>query len=211
MAARIVEYDFGTKGATKRKMEEMKTMVPDKFRKMMTRYWTRVYENVITYMYDEGIYDTGALSASVRIEMSKTIAPGFGFNYEVVRTDGDASAYIVAGGGGVINPRHKKEVDYAQAVHDGHFVTGKQRRAFIKTNKLRRGMEMPKIKTVDLGTGTGWVPGRPFLDEGINRTEGYLDELLKDYMNDKESVWMADQPISTPYSVPIVIKQSKYG
>ena len=46
--------------------------------------------------------DTGALMASVRAEMR-----------------GDLSAALVAGGGGFINPRTGRPVDYARHVHDG--------------------------------------------------------------------------------------------
>lgn len=213
MAARIVEYDLGTKGATKRKMKEMQTMAPDKWRKMMTRYWTRVEENCKIAITEMGAVDTGALRDSIRTESGKTIAPGLYStgNYEVGRTDGDVSAYILAGGGGYINYRHKKEVDYAQAVHDGHFETGKQRRAFIKVKKQRKEMGMPRLEKVDLTRGAGWIAGRPFLDEGIQKTEGYIEQLLKDYMDDKENVWKDDQPIANPYSISTIIKKSKYG
>ncbi|MBL7169364.1 hypothetical protein ISS40_11880 [Candidatus Bathyarchaeota archaeon] len=46
--------------------------------------------------------DTGALMASVRAEMR-----------------GDLLATLVAGGGGFINPRTGRPVDYARHVHDG--------------------------------------------------------------------------------------------
>jgi len=37
----------------------------------------------------------------------------------VGRGDTISEYYILAGGGGVINPIHGREVDYARAVHDG--------------------------------------------------------------------------------------------
>lgn len=46
--------------------------------------------------------DTGALMASIRVEMR-----------------GPHDAALVAGGGGFVNPRTGREVDYARAVHDG--------------------------------------------------------------------------------------------
>jgi len=46
--------------------------------------------------------DTGSLMASVRAEMR-----------------GDLSAALVAGGGGYVNPRTGRPVDYARHVHDG--------------------------------------------------------------------------------------------
>ena len=46
--------------------------------------------------------DTSALMASIRAEMR-----------------GDQSAALVAGGGGFINPRTGRPVDYARYVHDG--------------------------------------------------------------------------------------------
>ena len=46
--------------------------------------------------------DTGSLMASVRAEMR-----------------GDLSAALIAGGGGYVNPRTGRPVDYARRVHDG--------------------------------------------------------------------------------------------
>lgn len=211
MAARIVEYDFETKPKTRRVMKKMQEMVPDKWEKMMNRYWTKVYENTVMAITDMGAVDTGSLRQSIRIEKNKTIPIGSGFNYEVIRTDGDQSAYIIAGGGGVINPRHNREVDYAQIVHDGGPSTRRSKKALIKTNASRRKAGLSKLTSVDIASGSsGWVAARPFLDEGIQRTEPYLDKLLKDYMDDKENVWSSDQPISSPYNVSMWIKTSRY-
>ena len=216
MAIRIEEIDVGSnKPATQRKYTELKNEVSTKWEKMMAKYWTKVYENTIQAITDMGAVDTGSLRQSIRIEVGKTIVPGLSSTglYEIARTDVDNYAYIIAGGGGIINPRHKREVDYAQAVHDGHFTTKKQKIAVITFNRQRKKQGLVKMKPnqyEELGFSEGYVPGRPFLDEGINRTEAYLEQLLREYMDGKVHTWMSDQPLVSPYSVSMIIKPSKY-
>ena len=211
MAVRVEEIDVGSnKPATRKKCDEMRKNTSTKWDKLMNRYWMKVYENTVISITDMDAIDTGALRQSIRIEKGKTIAPGLsstGLN-EVSRTDVDKSAYIIAGGGGVINPKHNKEVDYAQAVHDGHFASKKQRKAIISFNSRRTKAGLSKMKPTqyaELGFSGGWTPGRPFLDEGVQRTEQYLDQLLKEYMDGKEHEWMNDQPSMNPHSVPLIM------
>ena len=215
MAARIQEMDFGTKPATRKKMREMQTMVPSRWQRMMTRYWTKVYQNTIESITEMGAVDTGALRQSIRLIQNVSLAPGLSNtgNYEIGRGESQ-SAYIVAGGGGVINPRHKREVDYAQAVHDGYFKTKASKKAVMTFNKKRTKSGLPKVKVTqleELGLGGGWVPGRPFLDDGIRKTEPYLEQLMKEYMDGKEHAWESDQPLVNPYSASMIIGPSKYG
>jgi len=113
MAVRIVEDDFGTKGATIKKLKQLQREGPKRFEKMALMYWQRVYANAVR----DCPVDTGALRASIRIKKGKSNMR----SYEVARgsVEGVLEYYIIAGGGGVINPKHRREVHYALAVHDG--------------------------------------------------------------------------------------------
>lgn len=111
VAARIVETDFGSKGATKRKIEQLQRDAPKMFDRLLFRYWQKVY----SYAVRECPVDTAALRATIRIQKGRNTTG----RYVVGRGDRVSEYYILAGGGGVINPRHKREVDYARAVHDG--------------------------------------------------------------------------------------------
>ena len=70
--------------------------------------------------------DTGALMLSIRI-LEESGEKGVGGSYEVMAP---VAGYmgekpivytVAAGGGGYINPKTLREVDYAEAVHDGTF------------------------------------------------------------------------------------------
>jgi hypothetical protein len=209
MAVRIEEIDVGNnKPATRKKCNEMKIKNATKFEKMMNRYWMRVYQNTVQAITDMDAVDTGALRQSIRIEKNKTIVPGLsstGLN-EIARTDETHSAYIIAGGGGIINPKHNKEVDYATAIHDGHWKGRKTKRVAVNFNKQRTKAGLPKMKASqidELGFSGGWTPGRPFLDEGVQRTEAYLDKLTKEFMDGMEYEWMRDEPNTNPYSASL--------
>jgi len=216
MAALIAETDQGTKAATIKKCNQMQRETPNKFKNMMKKYWYKVYENTVQAITDMEAVDTGALRQSIRIINTSVVGTGIGMgNYEIGRTDVEVTAAIVAGGGGVINPRHKREVDYAQAVHDGYFRSPTVKRIFKKMNKERKKGGQKKLTPTqfnDTGTfgGSGWVAGRPFIDEGMRKTEGYLEELIKQYMDDKTTTWVDDQPWVS-FSLPLMMFQSKYG
>ena len=59
--------------------------------------------------------DTGALMLSIRIAQIGTTPKG----YSMKGADLAFDYQLVAGGPPYINPKHKRFVDYAQAVHDG--------------------------------------------------------------------------------------------
>lgn len=131
MAARIEETDFGTKNATIRKIIELKREAPGMFDRLLFRYWQKVYSQAVR----EVPVDTAALRNSIRIQKGRK---GVGRKYEVGKRHHISEFYIIAGGGGVINPKHKREVDYARAVHEGTARTPPNRflnRAIEKTNK----------------------------------------------------------------------------
>lgn len=213
MAVRIEETDFGTKNATKKKCDQIIRENPAKFKAMMNRYWYRVYENSVSAITDMGAVDTGALRDSIRIIDGATVGTGVSRGkYEVGRTDPEYSSVIVAGGGGYINDRKKTEVDYAQAVHDGSFKTAAIKKIYRKTNKQRKSQGQTKLTPQQFGaSGGGWVPGRPFLDEGVKRTEAYFEQLLDQFLNDILNNWAKDQPLISPYSMPLMRYKSKYG
>lgn len=111
MAARLSEHDFGTKGATKRKMRQLQREAPVVFNQLLFRYWQKVYSHAVRFV---GV-DTGALRATIRIQKGKDTTG----QYVVSRGHAVSEYYILAGGGGIINPKHKRIVDYAAAHHDG--------------------------------------------------------------------------------------------
>lgn len=193
--------DFGTKPSCHKKMNQMTREAPLQLNRMMQRYWKAVYENAIQSITDMGAVDTGALRQSIRIVQNAT---PMGINFEVAATtniEGDkAEAYIVAGGGGVGNPKHGgREVDYAEAVHDGYFIKG-QKKVFRRMNKANKSVGVTKVTKQAF---SGWVAGRPFLTDAIARTDEYLKQLLDEYGTEKEKMWEADQPMVNPYSMPM--------
>lgn len=113
MAARIAETDFGTKKATIDKISQLQKESPTLFQRAVLAWWKKVYMTAI----EECPVDTGALRASIRIQkMADTTG-----EYMVARKPEGVlmEYYIIAGGGGIINPKHRREVDYARVVHDG--------------------------------------------------------------------------------------------
>jgi len=107
----VRETDFGTKGVTIKKLKQINREAPAVFDRIIFRYWQKVYSAAVRFCP----VDTGALRASIRIKKGRNTMG----QYVVGRTNPMSEYYIFAGGGGVINPKHKKEVDYARAVHDG--------------------------------------------------------------------------------------------
>jgi hypothetical protein len=118
MAVRLIETDFGTKDATLLKITEIMNKKNSMFEHLVYKYWQSVYYNAI----DECPKDTGALSASIRIRKAgeTTSAPPGPYGISLQARDFETSWYITAGGAGIVNPKHKREVDYAQAVHEGY-------------------------------------------------------------------------------------------
>jgi hypothetical protein len=209
MAAQVIETDFGTKEATRRKMVEMRDSTPTQFEIMMDKYWFKVYQNAVESITEMGAVDTGSLRQSIRIEKNKTIDPEFSTHSEIARTDAEFNGYIVAGGGGVINRKHNREVDYAQEVHDGYFTSKHAKIEFKNISKLRKSKGFKKLSPSQLsnpnrlgGGFAGWKAGRPFLDDAIQKTEAYLEELIKDYMDGKELKWTEGQPLGSSFSLP---------
>jgi len=187
MAARIVETDMGTKGATVKAMDRLKAHASQKFDKMVFEYWVAVYNTALQLVP----VDTGALRASIRIQKAKPTGQVFerAATLDIVET----GYYIVAGGNGVINPKHRKEVDYARAVHDGYFRGGTQLAVVIGLKRKKR-----------VGIGR-WVPGNPFLTKAIQANAGTLRDLVDKYMKGKQKTWTANQPPVT-FSVPTIIR-----
>jgi len=115
----VTETDLGTKEGAKTALQRIKKNGGVRFRHLMYRYFQQVY----FYALLECPVDTGALRASIRLSRSKFSEAG---DYSVNRSvqfDDDTKPWeytISAGGQGVINPKHRREVDYAAAVHDGY-------------------------------------------------------------------------------------------
>lgn len=169
MAARIEEYDFDTKHATIKKIRQMQREIPSRFDAAIFRWWKKVYMAALELCPVE----TGALRASIRIQRGK----GNTKKFEVSRQPSGVQTeyYIVAGGGGVINPRHRREVDYAAAVHDG----------YVRSD------------------GYVW-PGNPFLERAIQRHIGTMEEEIKKYMDWQQKEWAEDQPsVPQRWNLPV--------
>lgn len=194
MAARIVETDLGTKQGAVDAFHRVARHAPDKFTTMMWKYWWRVYQTAL----QEVPVDTGALRASIRIQRVKETSN----KYVVGRTMSHVEAIymILAGGGGIINPRHKREVDYARAVHDGHFTRGTTLMSVAGSKKKKK-----------VGVGR-WVPPNPFLTRAIQQNSEYLTQLLREYMDGKVKAWTEGGLPPAVGGVPTVIfNKSKYG
>jgi len=125
MAINLIEYDYDTKASTRRMIIKLKKENPKKFREMYFRWLQRVYQKARKYCP----VDTGALRASIRIVAGDNPLTGpkmtSGDKYIAVvggKMNGgqakEEQLWIVAGGGGYINPKKGREVDYAAAVHD---------------------------------------------------------------------------------------------
>lgn len=112
MAVRVVETDFDTKGSTIRTMDKIQRTMPEVFEHALFRWWQKVYFRALR----EVPVDTAALRATIRIKKQESNVG----KYNVGRTTDTKLVFMItAGGEGVINPKHKREVDYAEAVHDG--------------------------------------------------------------------------------------------
>jgi len=121
MSFNIWEYDFKTKEKTKNRITALQKQNPQKWRNLSFAFLKRVYENAL----QECPVDTGALRASHRIvegENPNIARPADATKYVkelgLEQENPEWRLWLVAGGGGVINPKKNKEVDYAQAVHD---------------------------------------------------------------------------------------------
>jgi len=189
MAARIVEEDFNTKGYTIDAMQRLAKHADGRFEHMVFRYWIEVYNNALM----EVPVDTGALRASIRIQKAK---PTRGLYERAAKSHTvETGWYIVAGGGGVINPKHRKEVNYARAVHDGYFSDGTQMAVVFGYKRKKK-----------VGIGQ-WRPGNPFLTRAIQKTAPFLENLLKEYMNEKAKIWVANQPsVPSRFNIPTIIR-----
>jgi len=187
MAMRIEEEDFGTKRATINKLNQISRDAPTKLDKMVFAFFKKVYMTAL----EEVPVDTGALRASIRLQKGE---PSGKFVVGRGLENAESSYKIIAGGGGVINPKHRKEVDYARAVHDGHFAGG----TGLVTIKGRKSKKR-------VGKGR-WTPGRPFLSTAIQKNRAYLDQLVKEYMDDIEAEWVKDQPMPNIWKLPIRLR-----
>ena len=163
MAARIVETSFGTKRLTIEKIQKIKRLKGRRWQWLMWRYWMKVYQ----YALQECPRQTGALAASIRVKRGNPRgrqwqSGPFGVT-RALPNDERWIYHISAGGAGVINPIHKREVDYAKAVHDGW---------------------------VDPRTGR-WHPGNDFLNRAILRAEVDFRNTIKQMMDWVEKEWAA--------------------
>jgi len=132
------ETDLGSKGRAKVACEELPLKITQEAKWRMKVVWFKVLETARSLCMGYGIFRTGTLYRTIRIEEKGTTI-GEGAPFEVVFTSKSEmiSSEIVAGGL-LINPETGRICDYAQAVHDGHFTRG-----------------------------GSWVPPRPFIRDAV--------------------------------------------
>jgi hypothetical protein len=174
--AYVVETSYGTKRDAKFALKRIKEKGGRRWQHLMYRYWLRVY----FYAIQECPVDTGALRASIRISRSSKEVSGEGVVYRGVPGDEKWEYYISAGGNGIINPKHKKEVDYASAVHDGYV------------------------------TNSGvFRMGNPFLERAIRRGDSDFNRYFEQWYEEIGKEWEAGGLRHVPplsYSVPLRIE-----
>ena len=183
MSVVIHETDFGTKGRAQLKLQELYKNNPKVFDQIVYKFWQKVY----FYALKACPKDTGALAASIRLKRIGSIVDQTKvYKVAIKSNDNVASEWIItAGGEGIINPRHKKEVDYARAIHDGY----------------RRGNK--------------WIKGRPFLTQAFNKALKEMPFYLAEYGKWAEETWaeggMKVPPNVFSTAVPVGFKKFKDG
>lgn len=156
----FVETDYGSKGRAKAAAKGFSIEVTKEAKWRLKAWWFRVKETARALCP----VDTGTLQATIRIQ-EKGLAMEGGYPFEVVYAPQNEliSSEIIAGGM-LINPKTGRIVDYAQAVHDGHFTRGGK-----------------------------FTPPQPFLQNAINLHIKELDKILGDAIKMAESkVWIGD-------------------
>jgi len=114
-------------------------------------------------------YMGGSLRSTIRIIFNPAGAGiGYGAFYEVAMGMGDSNDItvdrMIVAGGMMINPNTGMIVDYAQAVHDGHFM--------YKTNH--------------------YVDARPFLAQALDENEPEFRRIMNEFMSGQEKEWERD-------------------
>lgn len=167
--ATVIESDLGTKDMAIRACQRIREMRDDKLDHMMAMFWRKVYYRAI----QECPKETGALASSHRVKRAdeeasgpNTVALRGGMSGATGTSADDVVKqwYITAGGEGVVNPRHGKEVDYAEAVHNGY----------------RRGKK--------------WISGNPWLARAWNKSVTDFDQFVEDYINWIKEEWGDETP-----------------
>ena len=167
MSVNTTVSDGGSIGATKKKIKQLDRESPEVFDAAMFKFMQKVYSETLNQMQTMGIRDTGALMASTRLDKQG----GGGTIGMVSRKDNSSQWRVVSGGGGVINRKNAREVDYAKPVHDGYATRGR------------------------------WVPGRPYLDVAWAAMEPQWKKHLTDYLKWIESEWQKDQSSANRLSI----------
>ena len=110
---RLDETDLGSKERTRKAIKRILGSRGVEFQRRFSEYIRAVRDDAKRLCH----VDTGALQASIRIVEPRQIPKG----YHVAARDIAVDYQIVAGGPPYFNPKNKRFVDYAQAVHDGTF------------------------------------------------------------------------------------------
>jgi len=110
-AIELIETDYGTKQKTRQAIRRIVTDKPREFHKLLREY----LEQVVADAKAGCPVDTGALKRSIRLVSRETMPRGS----FVAGRDVTENFMVIAGGPPFINPKTKRFIDYAQAVHDG--------------------------------------------------------------------------------------------
>lgn len=143
----FTETDFGSKGRAKKATERFPKRLTAEGKWRLKAWWLKVL-GTAQMLCLAWAFDTGTLYSTIRIEENRPMPEGFPFEVAYASQNQMINSMIMAGGM-AINPKTGRIVDYAQAVHDGHFTTGGR-----------------------------WIPERPFLREAVNMHSTELDAIL---------------------------------
>lgn len=139
----FTETDMGSKGRVKTAFKRLPREITKEARWRLQVWWEKVKETAKALCP----IDTGSLMMTIRIE---PMGVSIGFYYEKAMSPEHEliDAQIVAGGI-MVNPKSGRIVDYAQAVHDGHFTRGGK-----------------------------YIPEQPFLRDAVNLHINELHQIL---------------------------------
>lgn len=147
----FTKTDSGTERKAREGLERGIKYNKEKFEQAIMRYWWKVWQDARRLCIEYGIFDTGTLYNTIRIEWNTPMGFGGGPTYEVAfGPDRVEVTGMIRAGGMLINPKTGRIVNYAESVHEG---TGKN---------LAKGP-------------------RRFLVDAILMNEGFLEQILRKY------------------------------
>jgi hypothetical protein len=152
------ETDLGSKARARMACDELPNSIARETRWRLRLWWYQVLETAKALCP----VDTGTLWLTIRVEEGTPDSPNFEMIVALPQ-DTLINMSIVAGGL-LINPKTGRICDYAQAVHEGHFI--------------RSG---------------NWIPPRPFLSDAMNMHQDELYRIIDRSMEKSiDTVWVGE-------------------